>query len=652
MITVFYAGVLRTLRYQARRLGRWARKHPRRSIMLGLLLAWLVISIAGATSAYAAGDGDITLPWLPPSTITDSHGVSLTHYAILPLDRGDTWTLGKTFIANVIDPLWAINIAALSWLLWMFQFLLSFEWVGWIAAPVGNLADLVQGFVSQIGWIPFALAVAGGIGGVVMVTGRYAKGAVEIAVSVMCSVLAVGLLANPVTALTGDHGALHWAESWGGNLASSVVQSSDTPVQPTGDPNTSDATGVISTAITGQLMDIFVRRPAQVIAFGHELTGDCDKTFTTQMEAASPIDSSSNSVRNAVGGCDSDAGTYVTHPNFGQVFTTGAIMGGSDVLLLLGLGFALVLLMAVFYSLFQALKLMGAVYAAVAPGVAREALWNSLIGMYVGAFSVGMSVVILAAYLKILTDVLSSASSAGVGIFAQTLIIDMVVIALLVTLFVARHRAKKAGETLAARLARLGFGSKAGPKSTPLASSAMRMAENYVGGRLMHPRKRPALSRRPAAKETTPAPRADTSPVNGGEFKATPSDRPGNSTAGKVLGGAKVAGQLALSAATGGTSAVAMQATKVAGKTVLQRHLQVPDQARSVFQHKTASAPRSEAFGRKIVVGNDGVGRIAPNEAPRRGGAYQVTGVRPRRSVAGTQVRAALERASSAKATS
>lgn len=65
MITVFYAGVLRTLRYQARRLGRWARKHPRRSIMLGLLLAWLVISIAGATSAYAAGDGDITLPWLP-----------------------------------------------------------------------------------------------------------------------------------------------------------------------------------------------------------------------------------------------------------------------------------------------------------------------------------------------------------------------------------------------------------------------------------------------------------------------------------------------------------------------------------------------------------------------------------------------------------
>jgi hypothetical protein len=647
MITVFYAGVLRTTRYQARRFARWARKHPRRSVMLGLLLTWLILSVAGATSAYAAGDGDITLPWLPPSTITDSHGVSLTHYAILPLDRGDTWTLGKTFIANVIDPLWAINIAALGWLLWMFQFLLSFQWVGWISTPLGNIADLVQGFVSQIGWIPFALMVAGGIGGLVMLSGRYAKGAVEIAISVMCSVLAVGMLANPVTALTGDHGALHWAESWGGNLASSVVQSSDTPVQPTGDPDTSDATDVISTAITGQLMDIFVRRPAQVIAFGHELTGDCDKTFTTQMEAASPIDSGSNSVRNAVGGCDSAAGTYVTHPNFGQVFTTGAIMGGSGVLLLLGLGFALVLLMAVFYSLFQALKLMGAVYLAVAPGVAREALWKSLIGMYVGAFSVGMSVVILAAYLKILTDVLSSASSAGVGIFAQTLIIDMVVITLLVTLFVARHRAKKAGETLAARLARLGFGSKSEPKSHPLASSVMRTAESFVGRRLAQPRKRPAIS-----SPTVRAPIPATSPVNGGEYTATPAGKPagtGGATAGKVLGGAKVAGQLAVAAATGGTSAVAMQATKVAGKTVLQRHLRVPEQARTVFQQKTASAPRSEAFGRKIVVDSDGVGRIAPNEAPRRDGAYQVTTMRPRRSVTGTQVRAALERASGAK---
>ena len=654
MIVAFYTARLRTIRYHARQVWHWARKHPRLSVVIVLAVWWTVMVAAGTTAAYADGPGQISLPFLPPTDIQDTHGVSLTQYAILPLDRGDVFSLGNTFIANIIDPIWTGNLVAISWMLWLFQWLLSFEWVSWIATPLNGVATTVHSILSQIGWIPLALAAAGLIGGLVMLSGKYSKGGAEIAISVMCSVLAIGVLSNPVTALTGPNGALHWAESWGANISTSVVGDSNTA--PTSTPSTDDASKIISTTITGQLMDIFVRNPSEVIAFGHELTGNCDTVFTEQMKAASPIDTGSTSVRDAVGACDSAAGDYVTHPNFGQVFTVVIVTAGSEILFALGLAMALVLMMCVFYSLWQALKLMIAVYAAVAPGVARQALWNSLAGMYIGAFSVGMSVVLLSVYLKVITFVMNSAAGSQLNIVAQTAIIDLVVLVLIISLFVARHKAKKAGETIAARLARLGFGSPSQPKSRPLLQSAMRTAESYLGRRLAGSRTQPAIAQRPAVK------RPATAPVNAGEYTVVGGDRPPTSpttgaaralTAGmNVARGVSTVAQLAAAASTGGTSAVVMKATTIAGKTLMQRQVNT-DRTQPLFPRKTSPAPAYTAtpFGRQIVVDKDGVGKIAPREAPRRGSAYNVTTLpRPRSHVQSSPVRAALERAATTKA--
>ena len=649
----FYIRRARSWRYRIRRMSWWVRRHPRGAAMIGIAVGWVIWSTISTTAAHAAGAaGEVTLPWLPPTSLTDSAGVPLSRYAILPLDRGDLLSFDKTWIASIIDPLWSVNIAALGWVLWTFQWMLDFEWIGWLAAPLNDIAVLVERFLSQVNWIPFALMLAGGIAGLVMASGRYAKGAADLAVSVMCSVLAVGILANPVAALTGDTGALSWAQNWGANLSASVVADSTDQQIPTGDPTAEQASTLISTTITGELVDIFVRRPAQVIAFGHELTGECDNTFTEQAAAASTIDSGATSVRDAISACDPAAAEYVTHPNFGQVFTTFSIMGGSGVLLLLALGFALVLILAVFYSLFQAMKLMGAVYAAVAPGVARGALWKSLIGMYVGAISVGMSVVILAAYLKILTGLLTAVAAAGLNIAAQTYIINLVVIALLITLFVARHKAKKAGETLAARLAGLGFGSASQARPNPVLRSGMRTAEQYVARKLTSPRRPEPSSDSWAAwwyarrrSQSTPV----TAPVDAGSYEATTKRGPG--TAPKMIGGAISAattvGKLTAGAATGGASTMALEATKLAGKTVLQRYVTTPDHLPTVLERKTAgSGRRVSPFGRHIVVGSDGTGTIAPPPARQRSGPYTVISLPPRRQLADSPVRRALEQAS------
>lgn len=651
----FYLSGFRTARFEIRRLRAWARRHPRWSAAIGVISVWIVLSIIGASAAFADnGTTTTTLPFLPPSKMQDSSGVSLTQYAILPLDRGDAWTWSKGVVAFFIDIIWMGNIIALGWMLWLFQWLLSFEWVSWLATPLNNIATLIQSFLGQTGWIPLALVLTAGVAGMAMLSGRYVAGGTEILISVICSVLAVGILANPVQTLTGDNGALAWSQKWGANLAAGIADNKISAA----DPSLADAQRIISDTITGELMDTFVRRPAELIAFGHQLSGDCEQVFSDQMKAASPIDTGSTTVRDRVGDCDSEAKTYVTHPNVGQIWTTANVAGGSLALFTLGLCFAVLLFMAVLYSIWQGMKTMGAVYLAVAPGVGREALWKAFIGMYLGAFSVGVFVVILSAYLRILIDVLKI--DMGLNIVGQTMIINFVILALVVSLLVFRHRAKKAGETVAKRLARLGLRNGSGQQRTtsPLKAAALNAAGQYAAHKLSSSPTRKALPATPAG--------AEAAPLDAGHMTATtirpdgtgprqlsagaPKGGPGSpGVASKAIGAAMKAGELGLAAYSGGTSAVVLKASKMAGKTVLQRHVdRALNAGRPVTPEIASSRPDlSVPFGRQIVVDADGTGHIAPI-APQQGQVYNVTSLPApaERTQSVQRMRAALERAS------
>lgn len=667
MITFALSGY-RTFRARARRLWWWACRHPKTAMLLALLLVWLVSAILAVPAAYADGSANSSAPpYMPPSDLKDSNGVPLWRYTILPLDRGDVWHPQKTAISWVIDLLWTINLACFSWCLWLLSFLLEFTWVDWIATPVGAIADIIQSILSQFGWAPVALAIAGLVFGCAVAFGKFAKGAVDLGVSLLCFVLATGALANPVAALTGEHGALTWAESTGANLSVSVLSTDG--ADPTGTPDKEEAKDLISQSLMGGLIDVFVRIPAQEIAFGHALSGECDTTFTQQMKNASAFDSSSTNVRDAVGKCDKDAQEYVTHPSTSQILTTLSIQGGSGTLLLIALAMALITMIAVIYALMNAAKLMFNVYAAMLPGVAREALWRSWIGMYVGAFSLAVSIVMLAAYLKILGSVMKAVSDAGLSIVAQTTVIDIFVIALIITLFWAFFAARRSGKNLAKWLATLGnrVGSNQREPLSPLKAETLRTAGRYAANRLSRPRPKPEL----------PAPAAAPS-LDAGHLTATPSTRRGTAT--KVIRSAATAGQLVAAASTGGTSAVAMKAMQIGGKKVLQRQAlgTMPSTVGKVLDRKIAhggvattptssngsSTSRSTAassarpiststsavpFGRQIVVDSSGVGRIAPASVDRSG-VYRITRARPPQ-VAQSPVRAALERAAHAAQT-
>ena len=104
--------------------------------------------------------------------------------------------------------------------------------------------------------------------------------------------------------------------------------------------------------------------------------------------------------------------------------------------------------------------------------------------------------------------------------------------------------------------------------------------------------------------------------------------------------------QLAAAASTGGTSAVVMSASKMAGKTVLQR-------AVAHGTEKIANGrpmPTFTGFGRQIVVDGEGKSAIAPAKAPERKSVYDVTSM-PRRapSIAASSLRRQLTSAAVGK---
>ncbi len=628
------------------RIRRWVRRHPRITAVLVVAAVLFFVDAVGTSLAIADNTGPDAVPWLPPTAMVDQDGVSLLQYNMLPLDRGDAWTLQKGFWTNPTDTLWTMHLMGVAWSLWMFEFQLSFQWVDWITGPISAIADFIQSAVTQIGWVPLAMAITGLVCGIALLTGRIASGITELLISAACLALSLGILLNPVASLAGPNGAIVWSATQGGNLAASIA--ADNPVLPTDEPSLDDAQRVLSETITTQLMDIFVRRPAQEIAFGHQLEGACATTFSEQMKAVNPLDKASTSVRDAVKGCDQAAWDYVTNPGAGMLLTTAVIWLGSGALIVLADVFALMLLIVVLYALWCAAKLIILVPVNLLPGFGRTALFKSLIGMWVGVLAVGGAIILLAGYLRVLAGVMGAASTAGIPMLAQTLMVNMVVLALIVTFIVAWVQARRAGETLAARLGRIGFsgGAAAARRTSPVLQSAKRLGEHYVMEKM---RKAPQIQsagntynvlavggggRSAAVADLGEVP-ATTSAASGGAGRLV--DAVGvASTAKKAL----AAGTAASAAVgSGGTSAVVMTVAKVAGKQVLQRAIAEGSKKALTAGSKPAKADPGpvvteastfRAFGRQIVVDSNGHGSVRPMEAPERGGVYTVTSMPPR----------------------
>lgn len=454
----------------------WAHRHP---VPFRILATIILTSfmIGWPTIAFAAEDSPIQL--LPGIAVKDSAGIPIAQYVQLPLDRGNGFD-GKLLVTGPLDFLWATHIFIVSWMLWLFDWVISFQWVEWIATPFVLISETMERVFGQINWVSFALPIAGGIGMLYIMLGRIGKGAGEILISVVCACLAVGFLANPVTNITKDGGFLDTAMKYGGQMAVIVVTDDTTQID-------ADPSETLQTVITGQLADLYVRNPAQVLSFGHTLTGDCEAIYNEKMkggteekagflwvpyEGAITIDD----VRDDVRACDAEAKSFNENPNFLSVIGMVVVMNGSTSMFFLPVTILLLFMLSVIGGLWSALKTMWHVLIGILP-INRSALWRSLADTVIGISSLVFLTVGLAGALKFTSEVVKAIANAGIPLMVQMGFLNMMVIVIVFMLIRAKVSAKRAGRTLAEQLSRMGVrGGKASPKQ--------RMAAAVVGGSL------------------------------------------------------------------------------------------------------------------------------------------------------------------------
>lgn len=442
----------------------WAARHPRWAQALALTL--LVVVLVG--QPMAAHAVTVVNP-LVPGDLTDSYGIPLSNYAELPIDKGGITDPIKAMVSGLTAFFWAIHLALVSWMIWLCDWLLKFEWLNLLVVPFTTMAERVQEFLTRIGWIPMALTVAAAVGGVMLVAGKVGKGAQEMFVAVVVSLLATGVLANPVASITTAGGAMDKAREYGGSLSALVVSENFDDAL-----NVTDPAAAISDSVTGQLADIFLRLPAQTVAFGGPLEGDpnnaesCAGIFADRMKNAPPA-VEENTLKDDIRGCDEEAKQYSESLNFTAPIQLLFVALGSIAMFILPIALAVLLLTSVIGLLLSACKSMFWAYLAILP-MNRYALWRSVMDTLFGLGAIIVVVVLLAGALKVISDTVVGLNDLGVGVLPTSLF-SLLLVAVVVTLLVkAREGTLKSGNAIANAMSRWGASRGGGSAPSPVAS--------------------------------------------------------------------------------------------------------------------------------------------------------------------------------------
>lgn len=534
--------------------------------MLVTVLLVTYLTVVAAQAAHAS--------WLLPegTEFTDSHGVPIERFATINVNAGDIWSPGKVIANFIVQLVWMIQYYVTTAIIWLFSFMLSFEWVAWLATPFNALASWMQGELSGIGWIPFALTIAALVGGAAILFGKTSAGIWEIVVALVMSVLAVGILANPVATLTATGGMLDNAQEWGGSLAGAIVVD---------DTQSSTDVDTMSAAVTSQLVDVFIRIPHQVISYGMVLPDNCQEPYTQAMSASDPITGILSGSYGDFSSCLPDFAKSVSdNPGGLNIMFAFVNAGGVTTLLVFALVITALLMVSVFFFLVAAVKSMFLVYLAILP-VNREPLWRSISDSIMGLISLIVMTCLLSLYLKLTTWIMTA--SGGIPHNFRMFLLSILLIIMVVLIWRARRATLKAGRMAAGPLSRLGLGMKSGPKDANALlkmGAVTSMAKNAYD--LFHKdgKKLPALEK-PAAALPEPDPmvlrqvpdpqraapsRAELTTGGGSSAGAgsAPSGggpRPhGGSVAKKAIGAGRVTVNVAKGAASGGVAGAATAA--------------------------------------------------------------------------------------------
>lgn len=426
--------------------------------MIGLIGAAVLV---GTLTGVAFADGGNPSAF-GPFDIKDSHGILVSQYQ-LSIDQGGVTSPLKATTAFFELGAWDTWLVAISFIAWLVDWILGLGWVTWISGPVSGLQQdfrdklltpLHLSSVSTQGAMGLFFAIAGTVGGFYLFRGRRGRALGEWIGSALAAVVAVGILAAPVTLFMGDQNSaakpLQDAQRVGSDLANLAAGNklSDNTID-TGDvaPPTPPKFGSL-------IVDTFVRPVHQQLNYGTVIDTDhkeCVSDYDNALKKGPYTDDASEQ-RDALKVCDQGKlKEYAENTNWlpliglSQTFLfTGAL------LLVVLLIFSGLIVLAVVMLGWTSIKILIHAPLAILPGDTKMPLIRDLIDIGTSLLYIVTGIPLLAAAIQVMKKILASTSGVPIQVRFTGVGLIMMCTGVLVVANYVSHR--RTGRSLTKRI--------------------------------------------------------------------------------------------------------------------------------------------------------------------------------------------------------
>ncbi|GAA1438988.1 type IV secretion system protein [Nocardiopsis tropica] len=425
-------------------LRRWGR------VAALVLAAVLVVLTPSAAAAEPTNDDPEGL--LAPFTSVDPYGVPLDHYDITADTGGmSDWDLKlQLWLTNGLMSLNRLVIGACAWLLnWAFEFQLA----ELITEPMREIGETYQSaIIDRLDLAGVFLLLGAAWCGVMMMRGRVAMGAGELAVTLIISALAATVLARPADLLLGEAGLLMHTRDTAMALTSVTLthgESASTDPAQAAEP------------LTTALVDVLIVQPHQALNYGTTIDVDhpCWDTYREIVETGPWGDEENPRELMTDAGCE-DLAEYNADPTVDRLFGALLLVGATVIVSLLILLLVCALLIAVLAMGLHVVLCPIALVAALLPGGGRQLLWRWVGGVVKSL----LSILAVCVFIAIFTLLISAFMSAGehMPLVARFAILDIVALGGLVYHRKLLTAGSRASQRLSRRLETARFGGARG----------------------------------------------------------------------------------------------------------------------------------------------------------------------------------------------
>lgn len=384
--------------------------------------------------------------------LEDTQGVAVDRFT-LQWDTGSPWNplnVDSEIFSTLAGMFWVWYRDMVAVQIWVLDWVLGMDWLGYILAPLAGLSIIVQGMIAQIGLLNLMLIILAFVVGFWLLKGRYAGGFMELLIGCIIAALATGFLANPMATIGGEQGVIMQSRNAGMDIATGFATD--------GASFQRDAT-TIRDGLKGQLVDTLLRAPHQIINYGSVIdnTG-CEDTYTENVGRENAVD--------AIGGCDEAYQEAASTVDAGTVVSTLSLLTTGFVFLLLSVVIVGGTIFAVLLLGWSAIKLLWQLPVGVISSGTRAQLFRTFASVGFGCILVAMATMFLVAWMKMLLGFYDATS--GLPFLVRLYLFNTLVIAGAVFYVLMGASVRQGLRALADKLAAAGVPSQVGePAAMP-----------------------------------------------------------------------------------------------------------------------------------------------------------------------------------------